>query len=130
MDYIKISEHEFPTMLAITAEEQEQGLMFKKWPPPVMVFVYGEPRINKFWMKGTPSPLDIIFCHAGKVISIESGEPYSTKIIGDNRFSDLVIEMPLGTCKAHEIKIGNSVELKCCQDSLMKIFMRKNGLLI
>ena len=130
MDIIKISEHEFPTILAITAEEQEKGLMFQPWPPPIMTFVYSQPSVNKFWMKNTQSPLDILFCFSGQIIAIENGEPHSTKIIGDNRLSDLVIELPSGTCTAHDIRMGNNVELKCSQSSLMKIFMRKNGLLI
>ena len=126
-DYVKISGIKIPTVLAITQDEQERGLMYQKWPPPVMTFVYASPRINKFWMKNTLCPLDIVFCHKNKIISICSGEPYSTRLIGENQFSDLVVEFPAGTCKAYEVKVGDQIELECSENSLMKIFMLKNG---
>lgn len=126
-DYINIAGKKVPTVLAITANEQESGLMYKDWPPPVMSFVYASPRVNKFWMKNTPSPLDIVFCLDNKIISICSGEPFSTRMIGEEKKSDLVVEFPAGACKAYGIKIGDSIELECSEKSLMKIFMLKNG---
>jgi uncharacterized protein len=127
MDYINVAGIKVSTLLAMTADEQERGLMYQKWPPPIMSFVYASPRINKFWMHKTPSPLDIVFCLNNKIISICSGEPYSTKIIGDDRLSDLVVEFPAGTCNAYNIKIGDPIELECSENSLMKLFMLKNG---
>jgi uncharacterized membrane protein (UPF0127 family) len=127
MDYIKISDKKFETLLALTSYEQELGLMGKPWPPPVMSFVYSRPQINKFWMRNTPSPLDIVFSNNNVIISICTGEPYSTKIIGEDKTSDLVVEFPAGTCKANNINIGDMIELECSEHSLMKIFMLKNG---
>ena len=103
---------ELPTLLAITPQEQERGLMHKKWPPPIMSFIYKLPSINKFWMHNTPSPLDIVFCHNNIIVNICKGEPYSTALIGDDSFSDLVVEFPHGTCKDKNIKIGDSIILK------------------
>src|SRR5271166_6871288 len=94
--YLYIHNNIFPTLLAISADEQQKGLMYIEPPAPVMSFVYSVPGINRFWMKETPSPLDIIFCHQGKVSQICFGEPYSTSMIGDNKFSDLIVEMPYG----------------------------------
>ena len=108
---------EFSTLLAITPQEQERGLMHKKWPPPIMSFVYKLPSINKFWMHNTPSPLDIVFCHKNIITNICKGEPYSTALIGDDSFSDLVIEFPYGTCENKKIKVGDSVLLKYDEDS-------------
>lgn len=107
--YIYINNNIFDTLLAVSEEEQQRGLMGQAWPPPVMTFVYSSPRVNKFWMKDTPSPLDIIFCSKGKVSQICLGEPYSTSVIGDNKFSDLVIELPHGTVIASGIKLGHHV---------------------
>jgi uncharacterized membrane protein (UPF0127 family) len=126
-DYINIAGKKVPTKLAITQEEQEVGLMYQKWPPPVMSFIYASPRINKFWMKNTKTPLDIVFCLKNKIVSICSGEPYSTALIGDNRISDLVVEFPAGTCKSFDVKIGDEIGLEYSENSLMKIFMLKNG---
>src|ERR1700690_3750800 len=94
--YIYISNNIFPTLLAISALEQAKGLMFEKWPPPIMSFIYKRAQINKFWMGSTPSPLDIIFCCNGQVSQICAGEPFSTAVIGDDKPSDLIVEFPFG----------------------------------
>lgn len=127
MDYIKIDKNIFPTLLAITAHEQAVGLMDRVWPPPVMTFVYSRPCQNKFWMKSTPSPLDIVFCLAGKITSIWNGIPYSTSIIGSDDLSDLIIELPAGTCNAYNIVVGNSIEPQYSDVSQMKVLMLKSG---
>lgn len=109
--YIYIHNNIFPTLLAISEEEQSQGLMGQAWPPPVMSFIYATPKFNRFWMKNTPSPLDIVFCHQGEVTQICKGEPHSTSMIGDVRLSDLVIEFPHGTMLSSGIKLGHKVGL-------------------
>jgi uncharacterized protein len=124
--YIYIHNNIFPTLLAISAEEQQQGLMFQEPPVPVMTFVYGSPSINRFWMKNTPSPLDIVFCHQGKVSEICYGEPHSTNMIGSYTLSDLVVELPHGTTDSAKIKIGHTVGLvKPTPDELHKIIAEK-----
>ena len=124
--YIYIHNNVFPTLLAISEDEQTKGLMEQDWPPPVMSFIYTTARINKFWMKNTPSPLDIIFCLKGNIKQICKGEPYSTSAIGDNSFSDLVIELPHGTAASSGIKLGHKVGLvKPTEDELKKIIAEK-----
>jgi uncharacterized protein len=129
--YIYIHNNIFPTLLAISSEEQSMGLMHEEWPPPVMSFVYGRPQINKFWMKNTPSPLDIIFCHAGKVSEICYGEPHSTSVIGSNLLSDLVVELPHGTAESSQIKIGQPAGLVApTPTELHRIIAEKTGLFV
>lgn len=108
---VLIGNHKLETMLAITAEEQEVGLMHREWPPPVMSFVYSSPRVNRFWMKKTPSPLDIVFSVNGTITQICRGEPFSTKLIGDYQLSDLVVELPYGTCEKLGVQVGDNVSL-------------------
>lgn len=107
--YVYVANKVFPTLLAISEAEQERGLMNIDWPPPVMTFVYSSPKVNKFWMKNTPSKLDIVFCYHNKISQIHNGEPFSTSIIGKDQLSDLVIEFPYGIIKDLGIKIGNKV---------------------
>ena len=109
--FVVINDNIFSTLLAVSSEEQARGLMYQEWPPPAMSFLYTRGQINKFWMKSTPSPLDIVFCYKGKVSEICYGEPYSTKIIGSDYYSDLIVELPYGTVKSANIKVGDSVEL-------------------
>jgi len=108
--FVKINQHRFPVLLAISSEDQERGLMGVAWPPPAMAFIYEAPQFNTFWMKGTQSPLDIVFCLSGKIVKICDGEPNSTNLIRGG-MSDLVIEFPHGTCHQCMISEGQKIEL-------------------
>jgi uncharacterized membrane protein (UPF0127 family) len=120
--YLYVGNNVFSTLLAISEQEQQLGLMGVAWPPPIMSFVYSTSRINRFWMKNTPSPLDIVFTHNGEITQICIGEPYSTSAIGDYKQSDLVIEFPLGTVVSSEMKLGNKVGIiSPTKDELRKI---------
>lgn len=121
MNYFKYKNHKIPTVLAITAEEQERGLMFEKNLPPSMAFVYTEPRHNKFWMKNVSEGLDIIFCLGNKIVAIYQGKPYSTELIGGNYLSDLVLEMPLGNSQKIGMKVGDQMSMEYEPKSLSKI---------
>lgn len=102
-------------------------MMYREWPPPVMSFIYASPGVNRFWMKNTPSPLDIVFCHNGKVSEICYGEPYSTSVVG-TQISNLVIELPHGTVESAGIKIGHGAGLvKPTFADLRKLFVEKTG---
>lgn len=124
--YIYIGNNIFSTLLAISSDEQSKGLMFQAWPPPVMSFIYKSAQVNKFWMKSTPSKLDIVFCNNGKVSEICYGEPYSTKMIGGDSPSDLVIEFPYGTISFSNIKVGDLVGLVKPTEGQLKKLIQKN----
>lgn len=96
--------------IAIKESDFTNGLMYRM-KPAVMVFPFPKIEKRSFWMRNTIIPLDILFCCAGKVISIENGIPYSLKHIG-NVESDLVIEMPFGMAKKLNIKSGDNVQLE------------------
>jgi uncharacterized membrane protein (UPF0127 family) len=109
--YLEINNSIFNTLLAISSDEQEQGLMFESWPPPIMSFIYASPRPVSFWMKNTPSPLDIVFCYDGKIKKIAKGEPFSTASISSNCEVDLVVEFPYGTMSSLGVSQGHKLEL-------------------
>jgi uncharacterized membrane protein (UPF0127 family) len=109
--YVYINDNLFETLIALSDIEQRKGLMGEKWKPPIMSFVYDKPKINKFWMYNTPSPLDIVFCKNGKITQIHHGEPYSIKSIGNDEYSDLIVELPLGTIYDINAKISDSIGL-------------------
>ena len=109
--FISVGDSVLEALLAVSEHEQQRGLMFVEQPVPYMAFLYNEPRVNKFWMQNTPSDLDIVFCYKNKVSQIHHGKPFSTQTIGNNEFSDLVIELPFGTCREMGIKIGSSAQL-------------------
>lgn len=111
MSKIRINNYVLKTKVAISPEEQARGLMFQQWPPPVMAFVYAEPSVNKFWMKNTYVPLDIVFCHRGKVVALAEGKPHCEDLLGDDVPSDLVIELPHGMAAKLGVRQGSHVEL-------------------
>lgn len=112
---------EFVTKVAVTEQEQMKGLMFEKWPPPIMVFPYKNSSIRKFWMHNTISPLDIIFCNNGKIISIMKGEPLSTKLIGPDKPADFVVELPYGMAEVLTLKPGDDVSFSPTETVLASI---------
>jgi uncharacterized protein len=125
---VVINGKEFETLLAISETEQMRGLMGVEPPTPIMSFIYDSPRTNAFWMKGTPAPLDIVFCNGGRVVAIRNGEPHSTKLIGGDCVSDLVIEFPAGSCKAVGITEGAKIDLRISQAAKINLLMVKLGI--
>ena len=111
MDRIILGKHTLSAIIALTEDEQRIGLMRQPWPPPVMVFPYESSRVRKFWMKDTPSPLDIIFCRAGQVLSVVAGEPLCLTHVGPDEPSDLVIELPKGMAQNLDIVSGTKVKV-------------------
>ncbi len=123
-DFIKISSSIIlPTKVALTEKEQQQGLMHVAWPPPNLIFPFKKPKIVKFWMKGTPSPLDIVFAKDNKIIAIYQGEPFNTTLIGpEDKLTDLVAEFPSGTVDRLKISIGQSIQPIYSRETLLRKF--------
>jgi uncharacterized membrane protein (UPF0127 family) len=78
--------HAFKVEVAKTPAEQEKGLMFRTNIPKDEGMIFspypgegGPPRDANFWMKNTPSPLDIIFIRADGTIAriAENTVPFS-----------------------------------------------------
>ena len=109
-DEIMIDYHVLPTLVAVSQDEQQQGLMYQQWPPPIMTFPFAKKGVHKFWMKNTPCPLDIVFVSNGQIVAIEHGEPMSTQCVGPDKAVDMVVELPAGTCRTLGISAGQPVK--------------------
>ena len=114
-----INDHEFNIVLAVTEQEQAKGLMYEKNPYP-MLFIFSEPSYKSFWMKNTPSPLDIVFIKECSVVDIFYGEPNSTRMVGPNSLVDMVLELPYGTCDKIKCKKGTKINYKFAQPDRIK----------
>ena len=121
MDSITINNYTTDVIVAVTDEEQSKGLMGYKWPPPPMIFPYSSSKIRKFWMKNTPSPLDIIFCNDGVIVDIFYGVPNSYDLMGPETPCNLVLELPLGTAASKGIKRGDAVYVDLGEDTAYKL---------
>ncbi len=127
MDIIKLGNQSFNTILAVSDKDQENGLMHKAWPPPIMTFVYTKPQLNYFWMKNTPSPLDIVFCNNEEILFIVKGESLSEKLIGLPIPTDMIVELPYGTCKKYNICTGQQSKLIYSIRGFADIIQHKYG---
>ena len=90
----------FDIEIADTSERRARGLMFRTDLPDDrgMLFVFDQTQPVGFWMKNTPSPLDLVFIgEDGRVIDILPGEPFSTASIAPDGTSRFVLELNRGT---------------------------------
>lgn len=110
--------HAFQVEVAKSAAEQEKGLMFRTdiadnggmlfWPYPAGG---GAPKEASFWMKNTPSPLDIIFIRADGTIAriAENTIPESEAHIDSGEPVAAVLELKGGRSSALGIAEGDKV---------------------
>ncbi|HLH97882.1 MAG TPA: DUF192 domain-containing protein [Xanthobacteraceae bacterium] len=105
--------HTFQVEMAITPEEKERGLMFRRELPEGhgMLFDFQFDQPVAFWMKNTYIPLDMIFIRGdGRILRIaENAEPLSEKNIPSGGPVRAVLEVIGGTAKKLGIAPGDRV---------------------
>lgn len=113
--------HVFKVEMARTPAEQERGLMFRTDIPKDggMLFAPypadgGGPREASFWMKNTPSPLDIIFIRADGTIAriAENTVPFSEAQVPSGEPVAAVLEINGGRSAELGISEGDKVSWK------------------
>ncbi|MHA6720858.1 DUF192 domain-containing protein [Sphingomonas sp. RS6] len=114
-------DHRFEVEVASTPAEQQRGLMFRTNldPDGGMLFVPypadgGPPREASFWMKNTPSALDILFIRADGTIARIAADapPFSTDPIKSGEPVAAVLEIPAGRAAALGIVANDVVRWK------------------
>ncbi|MES3083955.1 DUF192 domain-containing protein [Sphingomonas faeni] len=110
--------HAFKVESAKTEAEQARGLMFRTdlkpdggmlfWPYPAKG---GEPVVANFWMKNTPSPLDILYIRADGTIAriAENTVPFSEQPIPSGEPVGAVLELMGGRASELGIAEGDLV---------------------
>lgn len=91
-------------------KEQQRGLMHRERLPDGhgMLFVLEETREAFFWMKDTPSALDLLFAdEKGRVVTIKRGEPLSEAIISGEKPVRFVLEIAAGEAARLGLAPGN-----------------------
>lgn len=110
--------HVFKVDVARTPVEQQRGLMFRTNIPADggMLFAPypaegGGPREASFWMKDTPSPLDIIFIRADGTIAhiAENTVPFSEDPVKSGEPVSAVLEINGGRSAELGIAVGDKV---------------------
>jgi len=110
--------HIFHVEVARTAAEQAQGLMYRTdiKPDGGMLFYPhppegGAPQPAEFWMKNTPTPLDIAFIRADGTIAhlAENAVPYSETHLSSGEPVSAVLEIVGGRAAELGIAEGDRV---------------------
>ncbi len=109
----KTGVHAFQVEMAITPEEKERGLMFRRELPEGhgMLFDFEVDQNVAFWMKNTYIPLDMLFIRGdGRILRIaENTEPLSERNIPSGGPVRAVLEVIGGTAKKLGIAAGDRV---------------------
>ena len=106
-------EHEMLVEIADDEPERERGLMFR---PPLaddrgMLFQFPDSAERSFWMRNTPSSLDILYIDpTGSIVSIaHHATPYSEAPIPSNGAANGVLELRAGRAEEIGAKAGDKV---------------------
>ena len=105
----------FTVELALTPEEQEKGLMYRRSldPDGGMLFIFDRDEIRSFWMRNTLIPLDMVFVNSSmKVVSIyEFAKPGDETGILSGAPARYVLEVNGGRTASCRIKPGMKMKV-------------------
>lgn len=116
---INLGGTEIEVEVAITYQEQMQGLMYRKSMPENhgMLFGYSQPKYMSFWMKDTLIPLSIAYIREDGIIgNIENMVPQNGNITPTERYNSkyktlYALEMNQGWFERHHVQAGDQVEI-------------------
>lgn len=101
----------FDIEIARTGDQHMRGLMYRTDLPEnrAMLFVFDAAGQRAFWMKDTPTPLDIIFAaEDGTIVRVARNTvPFSTVPIRSGAPALYVLEVHAGTAEALGIEAGD-----------------------
>ncbi|HUC99172.1 MAG TPA: DUF192 domain-containing protein [Candidatus Polarisedimenticolaceae bacterium] len=104
----------FQVEVAATSEKREVGLMYRRELPADrgMLFIFPAERVNSFWMKNTPIPLDMIFIgRERKIVGIvHETVPFSLDGRSVSVPSQYVLEINGGLSRRYGFKAGDGVK--------------------
>ncbi|MDR1282365.1 MAG: DUF192 domain-containing protein [Opitutaceae bacterium] len=108
--------------LAVTPSEMERGLMGRTdlADDDGMIFVYRAPRRMSFWMRNTPTPLDIGFFDTDGVLrEVYPMQPYDeTAVASRSRALCHALEMKQGWYRSRGIRPGDRLDLAALDKAL------------
>ena len=107
------SKEKIDIQIADSDFDRELGLMFRKSMEENqgMLFIFPQSQIQRFWMRNTLIPLDMIFINSQKqIVTIRE----NTKVLSDQTYASTepakyVLEVNAGFCKKFDIKVGDKV---------------------
>lgn len=109
---LSIGIYQIDTQLAVTSEQREIGLMFRKEMPQNegMLFVFESPTRLCFWMKNTQLPLTAAFvADDGTIVNLENMKPQTTDSHCSTKPVRFVLEMNQGWFAKKGVKPGSKI---------------------
>lgn len=106
-------QYTFP--VAITSDQQRQGLSHRKDAGAGMMFIWESPTIPAVWMKNTQMPLSAAFIDAdGKVVSITDMQPETLNYHYPPSPVVALLETPQGALASMGLTVGSEVTDASC----------------
>jgi uncharacterized membrane protein (UPF0127 family) len=109
---LSVGIHRIETQVAVTSEQREIGLMYRKEMPQHegMLFVFEDPSRLCFWMKNTLIPLTAAFiADDGTIVNLENMKPQTLDSHCSAKQVRYVLEMNLGWFAKKGLKPGSKV---------------------
>jgi uncharacterized membrane protein (UPF0127 family) len=104
--------HQIDTQLALTPEQRQTGLMWRKTMPQHegMLFIFEQPTQQCFWMKNTLIPLTAAFvADDGTVVNLQDMKPQTTEPHCSAKPVRYVLEMNKGWFEKKGLKAGSKL---------------------
>lgn len=112
---IRVGDKVVRMQLAVLRHEQERGLMQRRdlEPDDGMIFVYERPQQMRFWMRNTPTPLDIgFFDETGVLLEVYPMQPFDeTTVASRSARVQFPLEMKQGWFGANGVRPGARLDL-------------------
>ena len=119
---IKVGEKSVRMQLAVRALEMQRGLMERRdlGRDDGMIFVYEKPQEMSFWMRNTPTALDIGFFDAAGVLQeIYPMHPFDEQSVSSRgKALQYALEMNQGWYASNGVKPGAKLDLKALGEAL------------
>jgi len=106
----------FEVEIADTPEKRALGLKYRRdlEAHQGMLFIFPEERVQVFWMKDTPLPLDMIFINRNRKIVgiVPETQPFSTTGRSVPEPSLYVLEVLGGLSQKRQLEVGDTVSFQ------------------
>lgn len=104
--------YQIDTQLAVTPQQREVGLMFRKEMPQTegMLFIFEQPATQCFWMKNTILPLTAAFvADDGRIVNLADMKPQTEDSHCSQEPVRYVLEMNQGWFAKKNLKKGSKL---------------------
>lgn len=105
---------ELAVELAISPKQRQIGMMCRPQMPDDtgMLFLFAKEKTQRFWMKNTLLPLDMVFIDRDEIVVgiVENARPLDLRSRGVSLPSQFVLELIGGEARRRGLSVGHRVE--------------------